>query len=178
MTTLGSSTAVSFMGMWLVEGSAASTWIANNSPNSLQLSGLTQGLSYIKMYKMTGDNDKGTSIPTSWHVGDGVKNFFTYGDDDGLRVMSHKISKPTFNAIFTEKAYFKRFRKRHNRGSASKVYMFNRYDTSAGAYETFYNNAQSSKKYVPILLRDITFNWGQETNLKWVARTTVEEVWR
>jgi hypothetical protein len=178
MTTLGSSAAVSFQGTLFFTGSAGTSWIANNSPNSIQLSGLTQGLSYLKAWKRVSDNDKGTHLYTSWHIGNGVKNFFTYGDDEGVRVISHKITGGTQNAVYTNKARFKRFEKVVNRDTADKVYMVNRFDTSANGYETFYNDSLSSRKFTPVLIRDITFNWGQETNLKWIARLTVEEIWR
>ena len=177
MTTLGSSTTASFMGMWIVEGSDSASWIANNSPNSLQLSGLTQGLNYIVCYKLIGDNLRTVAAFTNWETGDGETAEFTYGDDLHNRTIRHKLAGGLVN-MHTEKAYFKRFKKRHNRGSAQNLYLFNRYDSSAGAFEPFYNAAQAAKKYAPILLLGIDYLWSQETNLKTIANLTVKEIWR
>jgi hypothetical protein len=167
------------MGVWIFEGSDSTTWIANNSPNSIELSGLTQGLSYIRLHKLLGDNLREEAVYTNWDVGDGESNEFTYGDDRHTRIVSAKLAEGgTIAQMHTQKAYLKRFIKTHNRGSADNIYLFNRYDSSAGAYETFYSAALSALKYVPVLLLNITYRWSQETNLKTVANLTVKEIWR
>ena len=165
------------MGMFLVEGSDATSWIANNSPSSMEFSGLTEGLNFIRLICLQNDRLQESAGITSWETGDGETNEFTYGDDIHPRTIGNKLAGGLSN-MHTEKAYLKRFKKRHNRGTAQNVYLFNRFDTSANAYETFYNNAQASKKYVPVLLQDITYLWNQQTNLKTIANLTVKEIWR
>lgn len=178
MPTLGSSTTADFMGIWLVEGSDGTSWISNNSPNSMELSGLTEGQSYIKLIRLDTDNLNTGSLATSWQVGNGVKNEFTYGDDEHVRAITAKLTGATIAAMHAEKAKIKRFKKRANRGSADNVYMFNRYASSANGFELFYNNAQAEKNYAPVLIRGINYLWSQATNKKTTALLTVEEIWR
>lgn len=165
------------MGIWFFEGSDASSWIANNSPNSIELSGLTEGLNYIRLNRLVRDNLGENALFNSWNTGDGETADFTYGDDEHIRTIGNKLRGGVSN-MHTEKAYLKRFKKRQNRGSAQNVYMFNRYDSSANAYEIFYNAAQASKKYVPVLLQGVQFMWSEQTNLKTIANLTVKEIWR
>jgi hypothetical protein len=178
MTTLGSSTNASFLGVWLFSCSDGATWLGSGgSPDSIELSGLTQGLSYLKLWRLLSQVEVETLVFDVWQVGNGVKNYSTYGDDNISGIYAHKIpgDLPTQN---TEKAYFKRFGKTHNRGTADNVYLFNRFATSANGYETFYTDAFSAMKYQHVLVRDIQLTWNEQTNYKTVARLTVEEVWK
>jgi hypothetical protein len=175
MTTLGSSTTASFMGVWLFEGSDSTAWISNNSPNSIELSGLTEGLSFIRLTRLQRDNASCGTGFTTWGVGNGKGNEFTYGDDPHNRTITNKLAGG-ISTMYTERGYLRRFKKVHNRGTADNVYLFNRY--SATGYELFYNSSLSSKKYVPVLLTNVDFIWNEQTNLKTLANLTVKEIWK
>lgn len=166
------------MGYWLVLGSASNAWISNNSPSSLDLSGLTHGLSYLRLHRITQLDEKYVAPFTSWHVGDGIKNEYTYGDVDGLHTFLAKLGGTTIAAVYTEKARIKRFFKTQATLSHDRVYFFNRFASSAGGYETFYNDDVSDRKFAPVLIRDMTLGWTGNDNRKIVVRGTVEEIWR
>lgn len=177
MVTVGSYTTAEYLGIWLVEGSNTTSWISNNSPNSLNLSGLTEGKSFLTCEKFTRDHLKEGTNYTTWEVGGGESNEFTYGDDIHVRTFTRKCDGTGIAGMYTEKAKVKRFKKRHNRNVSYNVYMFNRYDTSAAAYETFYDQDVSAKKYVRVIILNIDYNWEQQTNLKTIASITVKEIW-
>lgn len=173
------------LGIYILESSSTynDDWITDHSgdPGEADLDTYTEGLEMIHIETVTGVMNKQSANYESettflgWTtkgIGDGKKDYFTYGDEKQLIEIQGEVDETHLE--YLQRA-FKEFNcTRYNTTTYGAKYLV--WQTAADTFKNWYDEDGDEKDYCPVIVRG--FDWKYQDGFElFPVRLLVEVVW-